>query len=823
MPPPSPQTPRRLGTSGSTPALSRRTLHLLWLLLISASTNAWAQTASLGGTVLHVEDNRLPVANARVTASSPALDEDRVTVTDDAGAYQFPQLPPGLYALRFEADGFIALRRDKVNLRAERPLRVNVELMLDVFEELDEEQIPVAGVSPWPVIDAQVPTTRESIELGFTDELARHRPAQDFGGLLRSFDSSLALFPGTRVMTGGLGLHGVSPFENETLLDGLSIQDPVFGTNALPLPEAFVGDLSLVTSGALPDDARAAGANITTTTPSSHTRPHGAIFATWTPGPWEGARTRPQLATGPVRDESLHHFGDLGGIIRGPLMKRRKLTFVLGAAPTFRRMALPPASSNEGSAPASGANFLDRRSVQVMGKLEFAPSRTESLSLSFITLPTLSNGFAPVTGTSTSTARVDSTTTRTSLAWSQRLFESHVNLQAQVGWLHRGSTFAERTPLAPTGLGEQLDDRADRYQANFQIERDAEDAHVLKAGVNTEYLVHERDSHLQGSTSLGQDESAPRHDVHTTRTRGQRLGAFVQDVWSPLGGLSISGGLRYDLQRVLPEAGGRALLVGNRVSPRLGVTYGQDHFVRAFAQFGMAMSQVPLGLVEAHTLAREPELTAPTAQDFLAGMDARGGFNTRLSLQYLHRALHAPISDVRSAHPSNDRTYDAVTVVLGRNDPEAQDGLQFLLSYTWSRLMEEGHGRVRLAPASTFLPDMMGMGEIPSSPVDRPHTVKAFVAWTLLMGQDLIAQVGLSYLGESGARMLEAPRRLDWHHSVDAFMTLGTWDTGSGRFVGGVDVFNLLNFQTVTRTDALGAPSEYQSPRQVRLQARYTF
>ncbi|MBJ6762295.1 TonB-dependent receptor [Myxococcaceae bacterium JPH2] len=802
--------------------MAPRTLHLLWLLLFSASTNAWAQDSSIGGTVIHAAD-RLPVTNARVTASSPALDEERITVTDDAGKFQFTQLPPGLYVLQFEADDFLPQRRNEVSLRAGRAIRVNVELIPEQFIEFDEERLPVAGVNPWPDFDARVPTARESIEEGFTDELARHRPAMDFGGLLRSFDSSLELFPGTRVMAGGLSLHGASPFENDTLLDGLSIQDPVFGVNALPLPEAFVANLSLVTRGALPDDARAVGAHIIATTPSGHTRPHGAIFATWTPGLWEGPRSRAQLAAGLVRQESLHQFGDLGGIIRGSLMKHRKWTFVLGAAPTFRRMALSTASSNEDSTPESVSNFHDRRAVQVMGKLEFAPSRAESLSLSFITLPTLSDGFAPVASTPASAALVNSTSTRTSLAWARRLVESNVKLQAQVGWLHRDSTFEERTSLERTDLGEQREDSAERYQANFQFERDAEDAHALKAGVNTEYLVHERSGHLLENTFHGQDETDLRHDVLAARTRGQRLGAFVQDAWSPLRGLSVSGGLRYDLQRVLPEAGGPALLTGSRVSPRLGVTYGQDHFVRYFAQFGMAMSQVPLALVEAHALARETVLTAPTAQDFVAGLDARSGFETRLSLQYLRRALHAPIDDVRSAHPSNDRTYDAVTVVLGRNDPEAQDGLQFLLSYTWSRLAEEGQGRVRLAPTPTSSPDPMGLGVLSASPADRPHAVKAFAAWTLLMGRDLISQVGLSYLGESGAWMTEAPRRLDWHHSLDAFVTLGTWNTGSGRFVGGLDVFNLLNFQSVTRTDALGAPSEYQSPRQLRIQARYTF
>ncbi|WP_279636929.1 hypothetical protein [Corallococcus llansteffanensis] len=38
-----------------------------------------------------------------------------------------------------------------------------------------------------------------------------------------------------------------------------------------------------------------------------------------------------------------------------------------------------------------------------------------------------------------------------------------------------------------------------------------------------------------------------------------------------------------------------------------------------------------------------------------------------------------------------------------------------------------------------------------------------------------------------------------------------------------LDVFNLFNVQAATRMDAFDVPLGHQPPRQLRLQARYTF
>ncbi len=43
--------------------------------------------------------------------------------------YRIPQLPPGIYTLRFEKEAFQPYSRADITLRLDRTIRVNVELL----------------------------------------------------------------------------------------------------------------------------------------------------------------------------------------------------------------------------------------------------------------------------------------------------------------------------------------------------------------------------------------------------------------------------------------------------------------------------------------------------------------------------------------------------------------------------------------------------------------------------------------------------------------------------------------------------------------------
>lgn len=101
--------------------------HVLWGVLLLLSSPALADSRLHG--VLNDAASKAPLAEVMVTATSPQLQDERIVMTDARGAYSLPQLPPGLYTLRFDKEGFRSSSREGIPLRLDRAVRVNVELL----------------------------------------------------------------------------------------------------------------------------------------------------------------------------------------------------------------------------------------------------------------------------------------------------------------------------------------------------------------------------------------------------------------------------------------------------------------------------------------------------------------------------------------------------------------------------------------------------------------------------------------------------------------------------------------------------------------------
>ena len=80
---------------------------------------------------------------ASVTVVNKATNATRTTVTNSAGLFDFPALPPGAYSVTAELEGFRTGVRD-LELRVQQVLRVNFALELATIQE----SATVVGVSP---------------------------------------------------------------------------------------------------------------------------------------------------------------------------------------------------------------------------------------------------------------------------------------------------------------------------------------------------------------------------------------------------------------------------------------------------------------------------------------------------------------------------------------------------------------------------------------------------------------------------------------------------------------------------------------------------
>jgi hypothetical protein len=129
------------------PALFHALCGVLLLLAVPALAQ---QSGTFHGTVVARVDLR-PLADVRVTASSPALKTEQVAVTDAQGNYRLPQLPPGVYTLRFEKEAFLPVTRKDLPLKPGGTVRVNLELTSAAHP--DEPR----ASSPFPSIDKGAP------------------------------------------------------------------------------------------------------------------------------------------------------------------------------------------------------------------------------------------------------------------------------------------------------------------------------------------------------------------------------------------------------------------------------------------------------------------------------------------------------------------------------------------------------------------------------------------------------------------------------------------------------------------------------------------
>ena len=101
--------------AGAFISASRFPLLLVAAISIGSLDLLWAQgetTSAIAGTV--TDATGAAIAGAKVTVSSLDNGLKRSLKTDDAGRYNFPQLKPGPYSVRAEADQFAPRQNDSV-------------------------------------------------------------------------------------------------------------------------------------------------------------------------------------------------------------------------------------------------------------------------------------------------------------------------------------------------------------------------------------------------------------------------------------------------------------------------------------------------------------------------------------------------------------------------------------------------------------------------------------------------------------------------------------------------------------------------------------
>jgi hypothetical protein len=195
-----------------------RLLNVLLVVLAIVALPALATAQSLAGIVRDTSGAVLP--GVTVEASSPALiSKVRTGVTDDAGQYRIPDLPPGTYKVTFTLPGFSTVVREGLELSGAGVMTIGAELRVGSLEE----SITVTGESP--VVDVQ--TARQQTVIN--GDIVRALPAS------RSYGNYLAAIPAIQATGFGGGASTINNFfaarggnlrEGLIQLDGMNVGAP---------------------------------------------------------------------------------------------------------------------------------------------------------------------------------------------------------------------------------------------------------------------------------------------------------------------------------------------------------------------------------------------------------------------------------------------------------------------------------------------------------------------------------------------------------------------------------------------------------------------
>ena len=102
-------------------------------LMTAQLASAQSGTATLQGKVIDAQKMALPGAN--VTLANPATGFSRTVQSDTSGAFAFPSVPPGTYALTVEMQGFKTSVVDKVALQVDSTSELSIDLQIGSLSE----------------------------------------------------------------------------------------------------------------------------------------------------------------------------------------------------------------------------------------------------------------------------------------------------------------------------------------------------------------------------------------------------------------------------------------------------------------------------------------------------------------------------------------------------------------------------------------------------------------------------------------------------------------------------------------------------------------
>jgi hypothetical protein len=594
--------------------------------LLSVGTVQAQTAATLAGVV--TDDSGAAVPGASVSARNTGTGSTGRATTDAAGRYSLPSLDPGDYEVRVELAGFKTVVRGGVALRVGGSSIVDVTLNLGQVTEqvIVQEKEPLIDTTKAEisrVVGTQEIETLPNIGRNFVDFVklsSAVAPGRENvgGGPFKEPDVAVGAAAAPRLSFGGQQ-------ELNTLVqvDGVdNVQTYTGLPRATPSQEA-VREFRILQSTYAAEYGRALGGFVNIVTKSGTNEPHGSVYYY---GMDDGLAS-PSILNAPGADKlSQHQYGAFFG---GPLQKDR--TFVFASYEGQHRSESNQFSSvirdNFGAINTVRARYglsletLDQVRTNdyntFMAKLDHNASDRLRLSLRYNFLDSEALNFPGGAGrasAASSAARDNHTRDHSAVLGATATFTPRLLGEARLQWARRSYSFEpivgeptmEITNLVLMGKTTSDPDfyKEDRLQGSANLLY-ARGGHRAKVGVDVSHVNDEAtwnlffpariifpslaafstltpavfwfpvltDSPIYPGVSTDWSDPVPAsyHDDTQFDRDHSSFGVFAQDEWAVSRKLTLTYGLRYDLEQYPDFFVNKR--DSNNVQPRAGFAY----------------------------------------------------------------------------------------------------------------------------------------------------------------------------------------------------------------------------------------------------------
>ena len=253
-----------------------RLLALGCVLLLTGSL-AFGQTfGSIGGEAR--DASGAVVAGATVTAINVGTNASRSVLTNEAGAYSFPSLPPGIYTVKVEKAGFKTLIRNQIELQVQLAARVDFDLQIGQVNESVEVRADAALLVTDNSTVGTVIENKRIVELPLNGrnylQLVSLAPNVSTG--FSGQGQASARQGGIRAAQ-TISVAGQRTNFNHYTLDGVENTDPNFNTFVV-MPSIDALEEFKVQTGVYPAEFGRQTAQINVLTKSGTNQYHGTLF-----------------------------------------------------------------------------------------------------------------------------------------------------------------------------------------------------------------------------------------------------------------------------------------------------------------------------------------------------------------------------------------------------------------------------------------------------------------------------------------------------------------------------------------------------------------